>query len=68
MFHLEALAERVPLTPIFQNMTLIYHVQRLANVNKIAKFNLPSIYIYIYMRVLYAWCTLIYVAVGLCAL
>ena len=45
MFNLEALAERVPLTPIFQNMTLIYHVQRLANVKKIAKFNLPSIYI-----------------------
>ena len=44
MFHLEALAERVPLTSIFQNMTLIYHVQRLANVKKIAKFNLPSIF------------------------
>ena len=45
MFHLEALAERVPLTSIFQNMTLIYHVQRLANVKKIAKFNLPSIFL-----------------------
>ena len=44
MFHLEALAERLPLTSIFQNMTLIYHVQRLANVTKIAKFNLPSVY------------------------
>ena len=44
MFHLEALAERLTLTSIFQNMTFIHYVQRLANVTKIAKFNLPSIY------------------------
>ena len=44
MFHLEALAERLPLTSIFQNMTFIHYVQRLANVTKIAKLNLPSIY------------------------
>ena len=44
MFHLEALAERLPLTSIFQNMTFIHNVQRLANVTKIAKFNLPSIF------------------------
>ena len=43
MFHLEALAERLPLMSIFQNMTFIHYVQRLANVTKIAKFNLPSI-------------------------
>ena len=43
MFHLEVLAERLPLTSIFQNVTFIHHVQRLANVTKIAKFNLPSI-------------------------
>ena len=43
MFHLEALAERLPLTSIFQNMTFIHYVQGLANVTKIAKFNLPSI-------------------------
>ena len=46
MFHLEALAERLPLRSIFQNMTFIHYVQRLANVTKIAKFNLPSIYLY----------------------
>ena len=45
MFHLEVLAERLPLTSIFQSMTCIAYVQRLANVTKIAKFNLPSIYI-----------------------
>ena len=33
----------LPLTPIFQNMTFIHYVQRLANVTKIAKFNLHSI-------------------------
>ena len=44
MFHLEALAERLPLMTIFQNMTFIHYLQRLANVTKIAKFNLPSIY------------------------
>ena len=44
MFHLEALAERLPLMSIFQNMTFIHYVQRLVNVTKIAKFNLPSIY------------------------
>ena len=43
MFHLEVLAERLPLTSIFQNITFIAYVQRLANVTKIAKFNLPSI-------------------------
>ena len=43
MFHLEVLAERLPLTSIFQNMTFIAYVQGLANVTKIAKFNLPSI-------------------------
>ena len=47
MFHLEALAERLPLTSIFQNITFIYHMQRLANVKKIAKFNLPSIFTFI---------------------
>ena len=47
MFHLEALAERLPLMSIFQNMTFIHYVQRLANVTKIAKFNLPSIIIII---------------------
>ena len=45
MFHLEVLAERLPLTSIFQNMTFIAYVQGLANVTKIAKFNLPSIYL-----------------------
>ena len=44
MFHLEVLAERLPLTSIFQNITSIHYVQRQANVTKIAKFNLPSIY------------------------
>ena len=44
MFHLEALAERLPLTSIFQNVTFIHIAQRLANVTKIAKFNVPSIY------------------------
>ena len=44
MFHLEVLAERLPLTSIFQNMTFIAYVQRLANATKIAKFNLPSIF------------------------
>ena len=44
MFHLEALAERLPLRSIFQNMTFIHYVQTLANVTKIAKFNLPSIF------------------------
>ena len=43
MFHLEVLAERLPLTFIFQNITFIHYVQRLANVTKTAKFNLPSI-------------------------
>ena len=43
MFHLEVLAERLPLTSILQNITFIAYVQRLANVTKIAKFNLPSI-------------------------
>ena len=51
MFHLEALAERVPLTSIFQNMTLIYHVQRPANVKRIAKFNLPSVYFFYFLSV-----------------
>ena len=44
MFHLEVLAERLPLTSIFQNTTFIAYVQGLANVTKIAKFNLPSIF------------------------
>ena len=35
-------AERLPLRSIFQNMTFIHYVQRLANVTKIAKFILPS--------------------------
>ena len=43
MFHLEVLAERLPLTFIFQIITFIHYVQRLANVTKTAKFNLPSI-------------------------
>ena len=43
MFRLEALVEMLPLRSIFQNMTFIHCVQRLANVTKIAKFNLPSI-------------------------
>ena len=43
MFHLEVLAERLPLTSIFQNITFIAYVQRLVNVTKVAKFNLPSI-------------------------
>ena len=46
MFHLEVVAERLPLTSIFQNMTFIAYVQRRANVTKIAKFNLPSIVSY----------------------
>ena len=41
MFHLEALAERLPLTSIFQNMTFIHYVQGLANVTKFAKFYFP---------------------------
>ena len=45
MFHLKAVAERLPLRSIFQNMTFIHYVQRLANVTKIAKFILPSIYV-----------------------
>ena len=46
MFHLKVLAEKIPLTSIFQNMTFIayMYVQSLANVTKIAKFNLPSIF------------------------
>ena len=44
MFHLEVLAERLPLTSICQNVTFIAYVQRLANVTIIAKFNLPSIF------------------------
>ena len=47
MFHLEALAKRLALTSIFKNMTFIHYVQRLANVTKIANFNLPSIYKFI---------------------
>ena len=43
MFHLEVLAEGYHLKSIFHNMTFIANVQRLANVTKIAKFNLPSI-------------------------
>ena len=43
MFHLEVLAERLPLTFIFQIITFIHYVHRLANVTKTAKFNLPSI-------------------------
>ena len=39
---MKVLAERLPLTPIFQNMTFIHYVQRLANVTTIAKFNLHS--------------------------
>ena len=46
MFHLEALAERLPLTAIFQNMTFIHYAQGLANVTKIANFNLPSIHFF----------------------
>ena len=53
MFHLEALAERLPLMSIFQNMTFIHYVQRLANVTKIAKFNLPSIIIIIGKQVFF---------------
>ena len=41
---MQVLAERLLLTPIFQNMTFIHNVQRLANVTKIAKFILPSIF------------------------
>ena len=52
MFHLEVLAERLPLTSILQNITFIAYVQRLANVTKIAKFNLPSIYIYRLLKTL----------------
>ena len=48
MFHLEALAERLVLRSIFQNMTFFHYVQRLANVTKIAKLNLPSIHIGIF--------------------
>ena len=44
IFRMQVLAERLPLTPIFQNMTFIHYVQRLENVMKIAKSNLPSIY------------------------
>ena len=54
MFHLEALAERLPLMSIFQNMTIIHYVQRLANVTKIAKFNLPSIIIIIGKQVFFS--------------
>ena len=54
MFHLEALAERLPLMSIFQNMTFIHYVQRLANVTKIAKFNLPSIIIIIGKQVFFS--------------
>ena len=43
MFCLRVLTERLPLTPIFQNMTFIHYVRRLMNVTKIAKFNLLSI-------------------------
>ena len=43
MFRLQVLAEMLPLTPIFQTMTFIHYVQRLENVTKIARFNLPSI-------------------------
>ena len=53
MFHLEALAERLPLPSIFQNMTFIFHVQRLVNVTKIAKFILPSILYEIYTVIIY---------------
>ena len=53
MFHLEALAERLPLMSIFQNMTFIHYVQRLAIVTKIAKFNLPSIIIIIGKQVFF---------------
>ena len=49
MFHLEVLAERLQLTSVFQNITFIAYVQRLANVTKIAKFNLPSIYLKCYI-------------------
>ena len=41
---MQVLAKRLPITPIFQNMTFIHYVQRLENVTKIAKFNLPGIY------------------------
>ena len=44
---MQVLAERLTLTPIFQNMTFVHYLLRLANVTKIAKFNLP-----IYLRTL----------------
>ena len=57
MFHLEVLAERLPLTHIFQNMTFIAYVQRLVNVTKTAKFNLPSIHA---AYVAFLWHTYVY--------
>ena len=38
-----SLVKRLPFTSIFQMMTHIAYVQRLANVTKLVKFNLPSI-------------------------
>ena len=43
MFHLEVLAERLPLTSMFQNMTFIAYVQRLANATKIAKGGVTNV-------------------------
>ena len=45
MFRLEDLAS------IFQNMTFNAYVQRLANVTKIAKFNLPSIFTDLFVNI-----------------
>ena len=44
---MQVLAERLPLTPIFQNMTFIHNVQRLENVIKIAKSNLLVYYVHV---------------------
>ena len=43
IFRLQVFAERLPLTPIFQNMIFVHYLLRLATLTKIAKFNLPSI-------------------------
>ena len=44
IFCLQVLAERLPAMPIFQNMSFVHYLQRLANVTKIAILNLLSIY------------------------